>query len=167
VSLNIGGVVYDPDDMVGGTTQNPGVALAIGEAGPKGDPGHTGATGATGTRGLSGPTGPQGSTGASGATGPVGTTGQSAYEAWLAQGNTGSLSDFFNAVSSSVAQQYFLYIQGQPSAFWDIQHTLGRYCAVTVIDSAGSVVEGDVAYVSTSELTISFAAPFAGEAILT
>ena len=63
--------------------------------------------------------------------------------------------------------QYYRHIQGTPATTWHITHTLGRYCAVTVVDSAGTVVEGDVSYLSPSEVTIDFSAAFAGEAYLT
>jgi hypothetical protein len=47
-----------------------------------------------------------------------------------------------------------------------VTHNLGKYPAVTVIDSAGDEVEGDVDHVSMSELTVSFSAPFSGKVIL-
>jgi hypothetical protein len=59
---------------------------------------------------------------------------------------------------------FFRFVQTQPSALWDITHPLGRLPSVTVIDSAGSVVEGEIDFVSNSRLTITFSAAFAGEA---
>jgi len=61
---------------------------------------------------------------------------------------------------------WFHFTQGNPTAIWVINHTMGRYPAVTIVDSAGSVIEGDIHYVSASQLTITFSAPFAGEGYL-
>jgi hypothetical protein len=43
-----------------------------------------------------------------------------------------------------------------------VTHDLGKYPAVTVIDSAGDEVEGDVAYAGVNSLTVRFSAPFSG-----
>lgn len=61
----------------------------------------------------------------------------------------------------------YLYLQSQPSAFWDITHSLGYYPAVTAMDSAGSVVQGDIQHLSANHLTLTFSAAFSGQASLT
>jgi hypothetical protein len=61
---------------------------------------------------------------------------------------------------------FYRYVQSQPAAVWTITHPLGRFPSVTVVDSAGSVVEGEVVYLSDSTLAITFSAAFAGEASL-
>jgi hypothetical protein len=61
---------------------------------------------------------------------------------------------------------WFQYTQGTPASSWTITHSMGRYPAVTIVDSAGSVVEGDIEFVSTSVLIITFSSPFAGDAYL-
>jgi hypothetical protein len=43
-----------------------------------------------------------------------------------------------------------------------VTHNLGKHPAVQVVDSAGDQCEGDVRYVSNSQLTISFSAAFSG-----
>jgi selenophosphate synthase len=43
-----------------------------------------------------------------------------------------------------------------------VTHNLGKYPAVTVMDSAGDAVEGDVLFTSSNGLTVSFSAPFSG-----
>ena len=65
---------------------------------------------------------------------------------------------------SSASQ--FLFTQSVPEAVWVIAHGLGGYPTVVVIDSAGSVVEGDVEYDSTEQVTLTFSAGFAGTARL-
>ena len=51
-----------------------------------------------GPAGQQGAAGQQGQTGATGPAGPSGATGKSAYEIWLANGNTGTESDFLNSL---------------------------------------------------------------------
>lgn len=43
-----------------------------------------------------------------------------------------------------------------------VTHNLGKYPVVSVFDSAGSQVEGDVTYTTLNQLTVSFSAPFSG-----
>ena len=89
------------------------------------------------SQGLAGPPGTQGPQGVPGPQGPPGSTGST-----------------------------FTYIQASPSNTWHIAHNLGRYPSVTVVDSSGDVVEGDVDYVDANTLVATFNAPFAGDAYL-
>ena len=57
--------------------------------------------------------------------------------------------------------------QNTPSSLWTIDHGLHAYPQVATIDSAGSLVEGDVRYPSTDRVTIQFGSAFSGLAILT
>lgn len=84
--------------------------------------------------GTQGPTGPQGATGATGAQGPQGDPGIDL-----------TYSQAFTASASVV-----------------VTHNLGKYPSVTVVDSAGDEVFGDVRHDSANQLTIDFAAPFSG-----
>lgn len=52
------------------------------------------------------------------------------------------------------------------SAIWDIRHPLQFRPAVTVIDSSGDEVEGDVRYLEPGHIQILFSAPFGGSAEL-
>jgi len=49
---------------------------------------------------------------------------------------------------------------------WTITHNLGKFPSVTVVDSANSVVVGDVDYTNSNILTITFSAAFSGCAFL-
>lgn len=60
-----------------------------------------------------------------------------------------------------------IFTQAVPSAEWYIPHTLGGYPSVTIVDSSGTAVFGEVLYVSTTEVTVTFAVPFSGFAYLT
>ena len=60
----------------------------------------------------------------------------------------------------------YVFNQASPLAVWVITHSLGRYPAVSVVDSSGNVVEGDIRYNSNDQLTISFVGAFGGSAYL-
>ena len=60
----------------------------------------------------------------------------------------------------------YIHNQTTPSATWTITHGLGRYPAVTIVDSAGRVVMGDVSYTDDNTVTIAFGAAFSGRAYL-
>lgn len=60
----------------------------------------------------------------------------------------------------------YVHVQPTTSATWMVEHDLGWFPNVTVIDSAGSTVEGDIAHIDTTMLTISFSGAFTGHAYL-
>ena len=60
----------------------------------------------------------------------------------------------------------YVHVQPTVSATWMVEHDLGWFPNVTVIDSAGSTVEGDIAHIDTTMLTISFSGAFTGHAYL-
>jgi hypothetical protein len=62
------------------------------------------------------------------------------------------------------ADAYYLHTQSVPASVWHVVHGLGRYPSVTVIDSAGEEVDGEVVHLSVSALDILFSAPFSGSA---
>lgn len=60
----------------------------------------------------------------------------------------------------------FVYDQTSPSKEWDIIHNLNKKPSCTIIDSAGTVVEGKIIINDGVRLLIEFNAPFTGSAIL-
>lgn len=60
------------------------------------------------------------------------------------------------------------YVHNQIAAnnVWEINHNLGKFPSVSIVDSAGTVVIGDVSHIDINNLTISFASGFAGTAYL-
>jgi hypothetical protein len=70
-----------------------------------------------------------------------------------------------DSATGGVAGSY-THNQSVVSATWVINHNLGFNPNVSVIDSAGSDVEGDVTYDDVDNLTIVFSAPFSGSAYL-
>lgn len=49
---------------------------------------------------------------------------------------------------------------------WNINHNMDKRPSVTVIDTAGSVVQGEITYVDSNNLTLTFSAAFKGTAYL-
>lgn len=60
----------------------------------------------------------------------------------------------------------YVHAQSVPDADWTISHGLGRYPSVTVVDSAGSAVIGNVEYVSANQVVVHFNGAFGGSAFL-
>ena len=64
------------------------------------------------------------------------------------------------------AAETYIHNQASASATWTITHNLDQYPSVTVVDSAGSVVIGNIFYASEDQIVISFSGSFAGKAYL-
>ena len=60
----------------------------------------------------------------------------------------------------------YAHTQGTASATWTINHNLDFYPNVTVVDSAGTIVEGEISYTTRNQVVLTFAASFSGKAYL-
>ena len=60
-----------------------------------------------------------------------------------------------------------IHTQGTVSTVWTINHALGGYPSVTIVDSAKTVVFGEVNYISTTQVVVNFTSAFSGFAYLT
>jgi len=60
-----------------------------------------------------------------------------------------------------------IHTQSVSSSTWVITHALGGHPSVTVVDSAGTAVVGEVKYDSTTQVSVLFTVPFSGLAYLT
>jgi len=60
----------------------------------------------------------------------------------------------------------YIHDQGLPNSVWTITHNLDNYPSVTVVDTANTVVIGQVDYVSLNSITITFSSGFSGKAYL-
>lgn len=58
----------------------------------------------------------------------------------------------------------YIHTQAIPSNVWSIHHGLGMFPNVTVIDSAGTEVEGDPDYIDANNVVMTFSAAFGGVA---
>jgi len=60
----------------------------------------------------------------------------------------------------------YTHNQISPISTWTITHNLSRFPSVTIVDSGGNVVNGDIQYISENQIKISFSAAFAGKAYI-
>ena len=58
----------------------------------------------------------------------------------------------------------YLHEQSVPSKEWNVQHNLGKYPAVTVVDSAGTEVVGSVEHIDHNTVKLTFSGAFSGKA---
>lgn len=58
------------------------------------------------------------------------------------------------------------HVQGTSSNTWTITHNLDFYPNVTIMDSAGTIVEGEIEYLSRNSIRATFSAAFSGDAYL-
>lgn len=71
-----------------------------------------------------------------------------------------------SAIYGGLSDLSYTFYQSVPSTQWNITHNLGKYPSVSVVDSANTLVEGDVIYTSLNTLNIYFTVPFSGTAFL-
>lgn len=62
--------------------------------------------------------------------------------------------------------QTYVFEQDIPIYTWEIEHNLQKFPSVVVVDSAGSVVIGDIVYIDENNLQVLFSSKFAGKAYL-
>ncbi len=60
----------------------------------------------------------------------------------------------------------YTHIQSTSNVEWHIVHNLGKNPSVSIVDSAGVMVAGDVEYVNVNETIVRFKYPFKGKAFL-
>jgi hypothetical protein len=63
-----------------------------------------------------------------------------------------------------VNQEHYTHTQNVSSATWVVTHNLGKFPAVSIVDTGNNEVVGDVVYVNQNSLTLNFSAPFSGKA---
>ena len=83
-----------------------------------------------------------------------------------------SLSDNSDDINISVSDDVlitdknYFHNQTTSSDTWVIVHNLNKYPAVSIIDSAGDEVVGEITYNNLNQVTIKFAGAFKGSATL-
>lgn len=68
--------------------------------------------------------------------------------------------------SSSYIPTTYTHNQTVPLDIWTINHNLGRYPSVSIVDSAGTEVKGKIDYIDENNITVSFSSGFSGKAHL-
>ena len=97
--------------------------------------------------------------------GVKGKDGLSAYELWLQEGHQGTIEDFF-AYLGQKGVRTVVHDQIVAKSYWIIKHDLDRHPSVTVVDTGGNVVVGDVHYIDSNHIIIKFTSDFSGKAFL-
>ncbi|MFJ8515323.1 siphovirus ReqiPepy6 Gp37-like family protein [Lysinibacillus xylanilyticus] len=64
-----------------------------------------------------------------------------------------------------IQKENYVHTQIASASKWTIHHNLGKYPSVTITDSAGSVVMGDVKHTSLNIIELTFSFAFSGKAI--
>ena len=74
--------------------------------------------------------------------------------------------DFAVFTLSSQGTPTFIFNQGVAATTWNVNHNLGKFPSITVIDTANTVVTGEYTYTDNNNVTLTFSAGFAGKAYL-
>lgn len=67
---------------------------------------------------------------------------------------------------NSLTNPSYIHNQISSDCKWEIRHSLNKYPSVSIVDSAGSIVFGDVEYVDQNFIIIYFTSAFSGKAYL-
>ena len=60
----------------------------------------------------------------------------------------------------------YVHNQNTSSSVWVIPHNLNKFPSVTVVDSAGTIIIGEIDYTNINNVTLTFSAAFSGVAYL-
>lgn len=71
-----------------------------------------------------------------------------------------------SSVIENIADAKYTHDQVAPSAAWSVVHNLGKFPSVTVVDSGGTVVIGEIQHTNANNLSVLFSAAFSGKAYL-
>lgn len=74
--------------------------------------------------------------------------------------------DLEEVFKQHIKDKSFTYTQSVADKEWHIVHDLQKYPSVSVVDSAGNIVIGDVEYISISKIIVRFSGAFSGKAYL-
>ena len=113
--------------------------------------------------------GPRGPPGLQGNPGPPGPPSEGDDEVWIGPSppTEPQIELWFDsdaASSPTGAGLSYVHNQGTPASTWVVPHNLGWYPNITVEDSGGSTVEGEVVHDSVNSLTLTFSGAFSGVA---
>lgn len=59
----------------------------------------------------------------------------------------------------------YVHYQRIASKVWNVKHDMGKFPSVSIIDSANTVVVGEIQYIDENTVTITFTSGFSGKAI--
>lgn len=90
----------------------------------------------------------------------------SAWDGSLEVPTKNAVYDKVEQIVAGGADKTFSFVQGVPASTWNVTHNLNKFPSVTVVDSSNSVVIGDVNYIDSNNLTLTFSGAFSGRAEL-
>jgi len=67
-------------------------------------------------------------------------------------------------INNAGTDKHYEHVQGVAAATWNVTHSLAKYPSVTVVDSSGNEVIGDISYVDANNVTLTFNGAFSGKA---
>jgi hypothetical protein len=74
---------------------------------------------------------------------------------------------YYDIVSFNLSNdKTYVYTQSVPSTVWTIQHNLDKFPSVSVVNINNILMYGEVTYIDTNNLTITFSAGFSGKAYM-
>ena len=76
------------------------------------------------------------------------------------------LYDFAVFTLSSQGVPTFIFTQGVAATTWNIQHNLGKFPSVSVVNNNNIVINGEVTYIDNNNVQLNFSAGFSGKAYL-
>lgn len=68
--------------------------------------------------------------------------------------------------SSSTPDKAFVFEQEEPTNVWLIEHGMEKHPSVSIVDNEGLLIMGDVQYIDTNNVKVTFSTEFAGKAYL-
>ena len=74
--------------------------------------------------------------------------------------------DFAVFTLPSQGSPTFVFTQGVPATVWSIQHNLGKFPSVSVVNNNDLLMNGEITYIDNNNITCNFSAAFAGKAYL-
>ncbi len=80
--------------------------------------------------------------------------------------DTDKFYDFAVFTLSSQGAPTFVFTQGVPATTWNIQHNLGKFPSVSVINNNNIIINGEVTYINNNNVQLNFSAGFTGKAYL-
>mgnify|MGYP003639334591 FL=1 len=78
--------------------------------------------------------------------------------------NVKSTSNVTSVSVARAADKNYVHEQSSPSTTWTVNHNLYKRVAISVVDSAGTVIICDVRYVSDNQVVLTFDAATSGNA---
>lgn len=65
-----------------------------------------------------------------------------------------------------IVDKNFVFTQINPSSLWEIKHNLNKFPSVTITDSGGNLIIGDIVFLDKNNILLQFNFPFSGKVFL-